>query len=163
VDGLLNYCPLLDYIAKLSAGSFQLVDVGCSGGIDRQWRRLGRRLRAVGIDPDVHEIERLRVREKNPAITYLNAFAGIAAEHPFVIKRVGRPALDRNPWPRLSTPRYMELTYPREQSLTDKEKRSANLWPEAQLADPERPVVVPEYLKSLGSASSHQANPIECP
>ena len=154
MDGLANSCPLLDYVARIAKpGAFQLVDVGCSGGIDRQWRRLGRGLRALGIDPDVAEIERLKAKERNPGVTYLNAFAGIAPDHPFAIKKEGKPDLDRNPWPRLSTLRYMELAYPKNQQVTDKEKRSANLWPDTRLADPESPVIVPEYLKSSGVTS----------
>ena len=148
MDGLVNSCPLLDYVAEISQpGKFLLVDVGCSGGIDRQWRRMGPRLRALGIDPDVGEIERLRGREKNPRISYLNAFAGIAAEHPFAVKRRGKIDRDRDPWTRLSTPRYMEQVYPKASKVTEKEKRSANLWREAQLADPAAAVVIPEYLR----------------
>ena len=104
MDGLANSCPLLDHIAEISApGAFQLVDVGCSGGIDRRWRRMGPRLRALGIDPDVEEIARLKAKEKNPAVSYLNAFAGIAADHPFAVRRQGKPECARNPNPRLST------------------------------------------------------------
>ena len=154
MDGLVNSCPLLDYVAEMAQpGAFQLVDVGCSGGIDRQWRRLGRGLRAIGIDPDVGEIERLRAKERNPGVTYLNAFAGIAPNHPFAIKKAGKPDQDRNPWPRLSTLRYMELAYPKNKQVTDKEKRSANLWSGTRLADPESPVIVPEYLNSSGITS----------
>jgi len=55
---LVNSCPLLDYVAEMAQpGAFQLVDVGCSAGIDRQWRRLGRGLRAIGIDPDVGRLK----------------------------------------------------------------------------------------------------------
>jgi hypothetical protein len=154
VDGLVNSCPLLDYVAEIAKpGAFQLVDVGCSGGIDRQWRRLGRGLHAIGIDADVAEIERLRAAEKNPGVTYLNVFAGIAPDHPFADKKKGKPDLERNPWPRLSTARYLEIAYPKDKPVTDKEKRSANLWPESRLANPESPVIVPEYLKSEGIAS----------
>lgn len=154
MDGLVNSCPLLDYVAEISRpGRFMLVDVGCSGGVDRQWRRMGRRLRALGIDPDVNEIERLRGQEKNVRISYLNAFAGIAAEHPYAVKRRGKTERDRDPWARLSTPRYMELVYPKGRRVTEKEKRSANLWPGAHLADPAAAVVIPEYLKSTGMGS----------
>ena len=140
MDGLVNFCPLLDYVREFTApGAFLLLDIGCSGGIDRQWRRLGRRLRALGIDADVQEIERLKAREKNPLITYVNAFAGIAPDHPWAIKRQGRPDLDRNPWPRLSTLQYMENVYPKAKQVSDKERRSANLWPTAQLADSSSP------------------------
>jgi hypothetical protein len=154
VEGLVNFCPLLDYVAaRAEPGAFHLVDVGCSGGIDRQWRRLRRVLRAIGIDPDVAEIERLTNKEKNPGITYLNAFAGIATDHPFAVERSGKPDMDRNPWSRLSTPRYMELVYPKDSPVSEREKRSANLWSEAQLADPQSPVIIPDYLKSDGITS----------
>ena len=154
MDGLVNSCPLLDYVAEIAKpGAFQLVDVGCSGGIDRQWRRLGRGLHAIGIDADVGEIERLRGKERNPGITYVNGFAGIAPDHPFAIRKKGKPDLERNPWPRLSTARYMELAYPKDKPVTDKEKRSANLWTGSRLADPQSPVIVPEYLKTQGIAS----------
>lgn len=154
MDGLVNSCPLLDYVAQVSArGAFQLVDIGCSGGIDRRWRRMGRRLCAMGIDPDVREIERLRGKEANPAITYINAFAGIAAEHPFAVRRKATAELARNPNQRLSTYRYQELAEVKIEELTDKEKRSANLWTQTALANPNAPVVVPEYLKSTGVAS----------
>jgi hypothetical protein len=154
VEGLANSCALLDYLAEITApGAFFLLDLGCSGGIDRPWRRMRRRLRAIGIDPDVREIERLRSREKNPAVSYENAFAGLPLNHPFLLQKQGRPQLERNPWPRLSTPRYMELVYSEDKPVTEKEKRSANLWPTAKLADPAVPLVVPEYLARCGIGS----------
>jgi Methyltransferase FkbM domain len=154
LDGLVNSCPLLDYVAEVTApGALQLVDIGCSGGIDRRWRRMGRRLRAIGIDPDLREIERLKGKETNPAITYLNAFAGIGAEHPFSIRRKGRPDFERDPHDRLSTHRYREPGNVKLEALTDKAKRSANLWALALLANPNAPVVVPDYLNSVGVTS----------
>src|SRR5215470_934888 len=45
----------------------------------------------------------------------------------------------------------MELVYPQKEHVSDKEKRSANLWGEARLAD--KSVVVPEYLQDLGIRS----------
>ena len=151
MDGLVNFCPLLDYVAKITApGAFMLLDIGCSGGIDRQWRRLGSRLRALGIDPDTREIERLRTREKHPLITYVNAFAGIAPDHPFASRKQGKPDFERNPWPRLSTLQYMESVYPEGKRVSHKERRAANLWPTAELADPSSPVIVPEYLALNG-------------
>jgi hypothetical protein len=153
MDGLVNSCPLLDCLAKVP-GTFQLVDIGCSGGIDRRWRRMGRRLRAVGIDPDVEEIARLKAYEKNPAVTYLNAFAGISIDHPFALQRHGKPELARDPNPRLSTLQYVERMGLRNNSTaTGKQKRSANLWRNAPLADPAAAVIVPDYLKSAGIAS----------
>ena len=154
MDGLVNSCPLLDYIARISApGAFQLVDIGCSGGIDRRWRRMGRRLRALGIDPDVEEIARLMAKEKNPAVSYLNAFAGIAADHPFAVLRRGKPEFARDPNPRMSTVQYVERIRKKEGAASGKTKRSSNLWQSAQLADLGSVVVVPDYLKSAGNSS----------
>ena len=154
MDGLVNFCPLLDYIAGISTPSaFQLVDVGCSGGIDRRWRRMGKRLRALGIDPDVEEIARLKSHEKNPAVSYLNAFAGIAASHPFAVLRRGKPEFARDPNPRMSTVQYVERMRKKGGAATGKEKRSSNLWQGAPLADPAKIVVVPDYLKSSAIAS----------
>lgn len=151
MDGLVNFCPLLDYLAEITApGAFMLVDIGCSGGIDRQWRRMGLRLRALGIDPDLREIARLTAREKNPQITYVNAFAETAPDHRFAIEKQGKTDLERNPWPRLSTFQYMENVYAKDRKVSEKEKLSANLWPTAQLADPSSPFVVPDHLRGLG-------------
>lgn len=152
MDGLVNSSPFLDYLAEITTPrTFQLVDVGCSGGIDRRWRRMGRRLQALGIDPEIDEIARLQAEEKNPAVTYLNAFARIGANHPFALKRKGKLEFARDPNPRMSTVLFVEKM--RKQSVTGKEKRSANLWQSAKLADPAASVVVPEYLKSAGIAS----------
>jgi FkbM family methyltransferase len=149
VDGLVNSSPFLDYLAEISRQpEFQLADIGCSGGIDRRWRRMGRRLRALGIDPDVDEIARLIAAEKNPAITYLNAFAGIAPDHPFSLKRRDKPEFARDPNPRLSTVQLVEKMRQSGRDVTGKEKRSSNLWRSAKLAT--ETVVVPDYLKSSG-------------
>jgi hypothetical protein len=146
MEGLVYFSPLLDYVAEVTApGEFLLVDVGCSGGIDRQWRRLGRRLEAVGIDPNAAEIERLAAREKNSRITYVNALAAIAPEHPFAHERQGRPDWDRHPWPRLATPEYMELHEKRRGAKSASAARAAN----PQTAS----IVVPEYLKDRGAKS----------
>jgi len=154
VEGLANFCPLLDYLAEINAAEkFLLLDVGCSGGIDRQRRRMRGRLRAIGFDPDVREIERLRAREKNPNVSYENAFAGLPPDHPLARHRPDGLKLERNPWPRLSTARYLELTYPQGREAADKEKRAANLWPAAQLADRGSPIILPQYLLRKGFAS----------
>jgi len=152
VDGLVNSSPFLDYLAGISRqGEFQLVDIGCSGGIDRRWRRMGQRLRALGIDLDVEEIARLKAAERNPAITYLNAFAAIAADHPFALKRKGKPEFARDPNPRLSTMQFVEKMRISGRDVTGKEKRSSNLWQSARLAT--ESVVVPEYLQRNNVAS----------
>jgi FkbM family methyltransferase len=49
---------------------FSLIDVGCSGGIASRWRVFRERLRAVGFDPLVAEIERLNAANEHPGVTY---------------------------------------------------------------------------------------------
>lgn len=53
---------------------FFLLDVGCSGGIDSRWGVLGTRLRAIGFDPLVAEIDRLTAINTHPGIRYEAAF-----------------------------------------------------------------------------------------
>lgn len=151
MEGLINFCPLADYVAEISAPSaFVLVDIGVGGGIARQWRRLGHRLRAIGIDPSVREIERLTASEKNPNVTYVNAFASLPPDHPFAKKtRLSRDGA-RNPWPRLSTSQYLERLYPAGKHVEDYDRRAADLSPTAQLASPEKSIVVPEFLRCNG-------------
>lgn len=47
-----------------------LLDVGCSGGIEKRWRAFGDRLRAVGFDPLVAEIDRLIQANEHPHTRY---------------------------------------------------------------------------------------------
>jgi FkbM family methyltransferase len=145
MEGAKPFCPLVEYIAEITApGAFMLVDIGCSGGIDRVWRKLGRRLRAIGIDPDVQEIGRLRAAERNPAIEYVNAFAGLQQDHPFARKKGSNPDFGRSPLSHLSTWKFLELTAARQRELTSAEKTAENLWPTLPLA--EKTVIVPALL-----------------
>jgi len=139
VDGMVHFCPLLDYAAAVSSGGeFLLLDVGCAGGIDRRWRRLGRRLRAIGVDANSEEIRRLAAREGDSNVTYLNAAAAIAPEHPFAVKRRGQPDCQRNSWPRTSAKRYVEIVHPELDS------------PSPMTAPP---VILPDYLAQHGISS----------
>ena len=151
MEGLTSFCPLVDYVADITAPcAFVLVDIGIGRGIDRQWRRFGRRLRAIGFDPPVKEIERLIAAEKNPNVKYVNAFASLPQDHPFVQKARLSPIGARNPWPRLSACRYLEQVYPATQQICDQERLAANLWPTAELAPSEKSIVVPEFLRQGG-------------
>jgi len=55
---------------------FFLLDVGCSGGIGGRWRIFGDRLKAVGFDPLVTEVERLNAANVHPDVVYEAAFVG---------------------------------------------------------------------------------------
>lgn len=55
---------------------FFLVDVGASCGLDTLWKVFGDHFRAIGFDPIVHEIDRLKAAETNPKIHYECAFVG---------------------------------------------------------------------------------------
>jgi hypothetical protein len=58
-----------------------VIDVGCSGGVGTEWEVFGAALRAVGFDPLVSEIERLRQTEHRPNISYEAAFVGLGPAH----------------------------------------------------------------------------------
>jgi FkbM family methyltransferase len=152
MEGAKPFSPLVEYVAEITApGAFTLVDIGCSGGIDRFWRKLGRRLRAIGIDPNVQEIERLRAAERNPAIEYVNAFAGLPKEHPFALRKGSSPDFGRSPLDRLSAWKFLELTAGRSSELTAAEKLADNLWPSVPLS--ERTVIVPDLLRERAVSS----------
>jgi FkbM family methyltransferase len=55
---------------------FFLVDIGASGGIEPHWNTFIPYLRAVGFDPLVAEIERLKGLSSSPMIQYEAAFVG---------------------------------------------------------------------------------------
>ena len=137
---MVNFCPLLDYIAEIAAANeFLLVDIGCAGGIDRRWRRLGRRLRAIGFDANAAEIERLAAREGNGSVTYLNALAAIDPDHPFAQKKAGRQDCRRNTWPRTSAKQYVEMVHPERGKIARREQPAV--------------VAVPKYLEQNGIGS----------
>jgi FkbM family methyltransferase len=53
-----------------------LIDVGASGGIDSAWAIFGARLKAIGFDPLVAEVERLNRINEQPGVRYEAAFVG---------------------------------------------------------------------------------------
>jgi hypothetical protein len=149
MEGTAAHTPVLAYIAEVAADTeFMLIDIGCSGGIDIVWRRFGQRLRAIGIDPNLAEIDRLKRAETHSGIQYAAAFAGIPADHPFARRKTGRSDWGRNPWHRLSAAHSLRAM--KEQELSGAEKTAANFWPDVELADASRPIVVPEYLLERG-------------
>jgi len=84
---------------------FFLLDVGCSGGIERQWHRFGEHLRAVGFDPLVAEVERLNSSNTHPGITYEAAFVtcrNYAGLCPPELQRDRIASKNDDPFPRVS-------------------------------------------------------------
>jgi FkbM family methyltransferase len=70
---------LIERILELNLwgdNSFFLIDVGCSGGIDERWFAFGDRLRAIGFDPLVAEIDRLRGLNTHRGVAYEAAYVG---------------------------------------------------------------------------------------
>lgn len=163
--------------ARLLAGAaresiFTLVDVGCSGGIDPGWRVYGPRLKAFGFDPSVHEIARLSAAEDNPQVRYVAGFVGLPDGHPCKGAVVEPWRVD--PWTRLSACRTQALQRQREAAAcpppaaapavapaapavpapaapeaasSDQGLMQSNRWHEAELTDPDRPIVLPQFLE----------------
>jgi FkbM family methyltransferase len=152
MEGTAAYAPVLAYLAECAASSgFVVVDIGCSGGIDEIWRSFGPRLRVIGFDPNVAEIERLRSLEPHPAVEYVAAFAALPHDHEFARRKAGRGDWGRTPWSRLSVARSLDIMKAQPKSMSAMEMTAVNRWPEVTLAD--QTVVVPAYLRERGIAS----------
>jgi hypothetical protein len=149
-------------IAAAIATPFTLLDVGCSGGIDGGWDLFGDGLRAFGFDPSLHEIERLAAAEQRPGVRYVNGFVGLPAGHPARGASIDPWRLD--PWGRLSAYRTQQLqqaraaaeakaqasSQPPPAAAAQDDLMARNLWREADLADPARPIVLPQFLDEQG-------------
>jgi hypothetical protein len=136
--------------ASLKKERFTLVDLGCSGGIESTWRLFGDRFRAVGFDASVDECRRLAANEPHPDVDYVAGFTDISPDHPFAILSRGTPHLTRSSWTRLSAARIMELRDTRLKAASTDEKLQHNAWSMTELADPTKPVIVPQVLIEKG-------------
>ena len=67
--------------AALAQDWFTLVDVGCGGGLPDAWRAFGPRLRALGLDSDSHETDRLQALEANEDVVAKNVTANLWERH----------------------------------------------------------------------------------
>ena len=136
--------------ACLKIERFTVVDIGCAGGIDPVWRLFGDRLRAVAFDASIGECRRLAAEEKNPDVHYIAGITNVAPTHPFAVRSAGKPSLTRNPWARLSVNRAIELRTDRLKKASLGEQLENNAWTMTELADPSKPVVVPDTLRAMG-------------
>jgi Methyltransferase FkbM domain len=134
--------------AKLENATFTLINVGCSGGIDPIWRVFGDKLRAFGFDPNLHECERLQKLEANQHVQYVAGFVGISPNHPFAKQKADRAHVTRNPWSRLSVCRTLELQQAEMPRRSVDEITQMNAWSQVALADPAKPIILPEFFES---------------
>ncbi|MBM3647011.1 MAG: FkbM family methyltransferase [Alphaproteobacteria bacterium] len=131
---------------RLQTERFRLVDVGCSGGIDPIWRAFEPRLAALGIDASETECRRLSAAERNPDVCYVAAFAARSADRPIDISAGPAAPLIMRMRDRLSFMRTREIRDARLKHSSTAEQLRNNAWELTGLADPARPVVVPELL-----------------
>jgi hypothetical protein len=142
----------VNLVAKsLKTEKFTLVDIGCSGGIDAQWRMFEDRLVAVGFDASVSECRRLTDAEVSPNVRYVPGFVDIPPDHPFA-------RLDGEKWrghvgnfyEQTSSSWTRELRAERLAKGPDSEKWLHNLWGSTELADPDKPLYAPQVLGEMG-------------
>lgn len=131
----------------LGSEMFVLIDVGCSGGINPNWRAFGESLIAHGFDPNISECRRLTELETLPGVVYIPAFVGLPDAHPVLAKKKGRDYWSHNPWARLSVARTLEIDKKQRASLSETEKRDLNLWKEVELADFKDRIFLPKYFE----------------
>jgi len=135
---------------NLKTDKFRLLDIGCSGGLDPVWRSFEPRLQALGIDASVTECQRLAGLERNPDVSYVAAFAARTADKPIDISAGPAAPLIMRMRDRLSFMRTREIRETRLQSASTEEQLRHNAWEMTGLADPKKPVVVPDLLAQRG-------------
>jgi hypothetical protein len=140
MEGFARSTEFAQYVMTRITAPFTLIDIGCAGGIDPNWRLFGDRLRAIGFDPNLAEVERLQQREALPGVAYCGGFVGAPATDPFVVRRGAAPDVRRNPWHRLAAEATLERR--RTATMSSVEKAEMNLWEQTELADVTRPIVL---------------------
>ena len=149
MEGLRSDSVACRYITdNLRDKCFTLIDVGCSGGIDPIWRLFGPRLTAYGFDPNLGECERLQRAETLPHVHYCPGFVGLRADDPIVERRAGRPYVQHNPWNRLAVARSAAIRQSLNPGRTEQQLTTENQWTRVELADPKKPIVLSEFLRS---------------
>lgn len=134
----------------LKAERFALLDIGCSGGIDPKWRAFGDRLKALGIDASASECKRLAAEEHNPEVSYVAAFVSPSADKPVDLSAGPAAPLIMKMRDRMSFMRTREIRDARLQTASTEEQFRHNAWELTGLADPNKPVVVPDLLSERG-------------
>jgi hypothetical protein len=133
-------CPLIELYNMIKTSSFfSLVDVGCSGGIDPIFKKIGGsyvQFRALGIDASVDEIERLCRENTDQRIHYIDGIVGLEEGHPFIKEQEKRPlyCVDYDLWKRLSVYRSMLLRENYQCIQTHEQKMQHNQWQSTRLS-----------------------------
>lgn len=121
---------ICQYIKK-----FTLIDIGCSGGIDNEWRMLGENLNAFCFDTNIINCLQLAKIEDNPRVIYKPALIEISKEHPFALKRGESPNITRNPWNRLAVNTTIKNKQSEIAKMSAQDKTAMNLWEYVDHAD----------------------------
>ncbi len=82
-----------------------LLDVGASGGVDSRWNVFASRLRGIGFDPLVAEIDRLNATETRPGVRYeavLVGCPGFDDLFPPALRNDRVTSKNNDPFPRVS-------------------------------------------------------------
>jgi hypothetical protein len=135
---------------SLKSEKFRLLDIGCSGGLDPLWRAFEPRLQALGIDASVTECKRLAELERNPDVSYVAAFAARSADKPIDISAGPAAPLIMKMRDRMSFMRTREIREARLKQASTEEQLRHNAWEMTGLADPGKPVVLPNLLAERG-------------
>ena len=135
---------------SLRSEKFRLLDIGCSGGLDPLWRAFEPRLQALGIDASVTECKRLAGLERNPDVSYVAAFAARSADKPVDISAGPAAPLIMKMRDRMSFMRTREIREARLKQASTEEQLRHNAWEMTGLADPRKPVVLPNLLAERG-------------
>lgn len=128
----------------LSREPFVLIDVGCSGGIDDEWRVFEPNLIGVGFDPNASECARLQKLEQNARIRYVAGYVGLPDENALV-RAIGGRFWVNSPWERLSAA-----------AAADNRRRIRGYIPPEQVApgdeyaESDAIVVLPDYCAQHG-------------
>lgn len=143
-----------DFAGMVAAGlkreRFTLLDLGCSGGIDPQWRVFGERLQALGIDASASECRRLVGIEQHPNVHYRAAFVRMLLDHPLYPQFLGKPFSTRDPFRRSSAYRTVRLLDEEINKGSSEEKLLFNAWDRTELADEAAPISPELALAELG-------------
>ena len=67
---------------------FSMIDVGCLGGINREWDCFGDTIIAHGFDPKLSEVTRLNAAEARPNVEYHGAWVCLDEKHPFMQRKL---------------------------------------------------------------------------